>query len=136
MKDFLSRLHHQFVHVLDQGLNVLQANLCFQVFPRDQTSMLQALDVLSCNAHIDQLDLRADLFLRLLHSLLDGGDGAVNVGHYSSGDPHGFTSAVAQEFNFPKLVLASNEASDFGRSNVESDDDFVGVGVGLVLHHG
>ena len=57
MQDFLPRLHHQLVHVFYQRLDVRLVDLCLQILPSDEASVLQTFDVLPRDAHIDQSDL-------------------------------------------------------------------------------
>ena len=54
MEDFFSRLHDEFVHVLDEGFDVVLADLCFEVFPGDESAVLQTLDVLAGDADVDE----------------------------------------------------------------------------------
>ena len=136
MKDFLTGLHHQFVHVLDQRFDVSLPDFRFEVLPGDESTMLQALDVLTCDAHVHQSDLGADFLLGFLHRLFDGCHGAVDVGDNAARNPNGFTSAVTEEFDFAELVLLADETGNFGRTDVEADNNFCGGVLGLVVHHG
>ena len=127
VEDFFSRLHHELVHVLDEGFNVVLADLRFKVFPGDESAVLQALDVLAGDADVDEADLGADLLLSLLNRLLDGRHGAVDVGDHATRDTHRLAAAVAEQLDFAKLVFLPNEAGNLRGSDVEADNDFLGV---------
>ena len=71
VQDFFSRLHHELVHVLDEGFDVVLANLRFEVFSGDQSAVLETLDVLAGDADVHQADLGTHLLLSLLNGLLD-----------------------------------------------------------------
>ena len=136
MQDFLSRLHHQFVHVFNQCLDVRLVDLCLQILSSDEAAVLETFDVLTCDADIDQSDLGSHFLLSFLYGLLNGGHRAVDVGHDASRHAHRFTSAVAEQLNFAKLIFLTNEAGNLCGSDVEPDDDFFRVVGELVVHHG
>ena len=136
MQDFLSRLHHQFVHVFNQCLDVRLVDLCLQILSSDEAAVLETFDVLTCDADIDQSDLGSHFLLSFLYGLLNGGHRAVDVGHDASRYAHRFTSAVAEQLNFAKLIFLTNEAGNLRGTDVEPDDDFFRVVGELVVHHG
>ena len=136
VQDFFPGLHHELVHVLDEGFDVVLADFRFEVLPGDESAVLQTLDVLPRDAHVHQSDLGPHLLLGLLHGLLDGCHRAVDVGHDAARHAHRFTSAVAEQFNLAKLIFLTNEAGNFRGSDVETDDDLFRVVGELVVHHG
>ena len=98
--------------------------------------MLQAFDVLPRDAYVHQPNLCADFLFRFLNSLLDGGHRTIDVGHDATGNAHRLASTVAEKFNFSELVLLADETGNFGRANVEADNNFCRGVVRLIVHHG
>lgn len=69
----------------------------------------------------------SDLLLSFLNRLFDGRHGAVDVGNHAPRDTHRFAAAVAEQLDFAKLIFLANEAGNLRGSDVEADNDFLGV---------
>ena len=95
--------------------------------------MLEALDVLTGNADVDDLDADVGGLFRGLHRGTDGLDGLLDVGDDAPGDPYGFTAAIPDDLEFAVRIALAHDACNLGGSDVESNDDVLG---GVVLVHG
>ena len=133
VEDLLPRQHLELLHVLDELLDVLPVDFLLRLGPDQLSPMLQALNVLPRNAHVDHLDAHVGGLLGGFHGGPDGLDGLLDVGHHAAGHPDGFTPAIPDDLQLAMGILLAHDAGDFGGSDVESDDDVLG---GMVLVHG
>ena len=95
--------------------------------------MLQALDVLTGNADVDDLDADVGGLLGRFHGGADGLDGLLDVGDDTARHPDGFTLAIADDVQLAVGIFLADDARNLGRADVEADDDVLG---GVVLVHG
>ena len=96
----------------------------------DGTHVLDAADVLSGDADIDFGDWYAGLLGGCLHCLLDGTRGVLDVFDHAALDAFRGGLAEANDFDFVVLGTLTDEAGDFGCSDVESDYNVI-----LVVHN-
>ena len=130
VQDLLTRQHFELAHVVDELLYVTAGDFIIGLRADQLTPMLEALDVLPRDAHIDHFDPDIGRFLRRFNSRLDGLNGVLDVGYNATGDPDGFTFAIADDLQLAMGIFLAYDASDFGGADVESDNDvLMGVGV-------
>ena len=93
--------------------------------------MLQALDVLPRDAHVDNLDAHIGGLLGGFYGRAYGLNGVFDVGHDTAGNPDGFTLSVSNDFELAMGIFLAYDAGNLGGADVESDDDVL-VLIGIV----
>ena len=96
--------------------------------------MLQALDVLPCDADVDDLDGHAGIALRFFHGKPNGLHRALDVCDDTAVYTDRLAAAVAEDFDLAVCVLAADEAGNLRGTDVEAHDDFVMGWQGLLWH--
>jgi hypothetical protein len=84
----------------------------------------EAADVLTCNAYVNNTDVDAGLIACILDSLLNSLNGFVDVKDNTFHDTFAFSFAHTEHFELAKLVLAADNRTDLGCTDVEPNYDF------------
>ena len=127
--DVFARRESNVALLFDEAVDILALDIF--VFGRDddRAHVLDALDVLTGDADIDIVYSHTGLFGGSFHCFGDRGSRILDVFNYATLHTARFSLAKADDFDFSVFVALTDKTSDFGCSNVESDDD-----VFLVVH--
>lgn len=115
------------MHVLDQPVHVISADLTFHVVPRQDIPVLQTADMLPCNSHIYFADLHTSFCFSFFHRLANGFHCFVNVGYHPTHHAKAVSLAHAQHFDLAVFIHPANDRTDLGGTDIESGHDPVGV---------
>ena len=107
--------------ILQQTIHVLECDFVFRTADGDDTTALEALDVVAGNADIHRAHLDTGLPLGVGDGLLYGADGFINVRDRSTGHPLVLRLADAENVDAFIRVFRCDHCTDLGRPDVESD---------------
>ncbi len=116
--DFFAGHHGELVHVFGQSVQICILNHLLRILAGDVVRMLQAANVLAGNAHRHRLDGETGTLFGQFHRLFNGLNGLGDVHHHAALNAQARRRTVADDFNFPKLIVASNQGHNFGGSDV------------------
>jgi hypothetical protein len=102
--------------------------------PDDIPTGLKAFDMMSGDADIYFVDFEVGVrFDTVLHCLLDGTDGLIDVQHHTVLHSIAVCLSEAEDFEFTELVLPAGDGGDLGRPNVEPYDHGLFFRIGCIL---
>src|SRR5690625_5809084 len=87
MQYFITRRQYQFVHVIDQFVNVFFTDFIMRIVTGQNSMMAKAFYMLTCNHHMDYFDLTIDLALYDLDRFPDRGYGFLNIRNHTPSLP-------------------------------------------------
>src|ERR1700743_241333 len=124
MDDLLARRHHQVVHIFYQLVNILAANLSMQVFPGDQTAVLQTFDVLTSNTHVYYTYLHVRLRTGNVNCDSNTLYCFINVRYHTTGYACRFGFTDAQHLYLAVFTATPNNGTYLSSPDIQSYDDW------------
>ena len=118
--DFLSREHHQLVHLVDEFLQVVFPDHLFRVGTGNVVAVLEGTDMLTGYADGNRADTQAAAGFGLFHRLLNGLYGLGDVVNHPAVHPQALGAPDAHHLDLPVLVLLPDDGDNLGGADIQS----------------
>ena len=119
VQNFVAGRQHQFVHVVNETLNVFVRNFRVVVVTGKDATVLQTLDVLTRNADVDARKFRLGVAFSRLDGFRNGIDRFFDVGYDATHDANAFNFSDAEDFEFAVFIFATSNGAHFSCANVQ-----------------
>src|SRR5699024_10816162 len=118
MQDLITRRQYQFVHVIDQLVDIILTDLIMSIVPGQDPMMTKAFDMLAGDADMHHLDLSVDLMFYNLNGFTDGIHRLFNVGYHSTAHPVTRHFSYTEDLKLAMLILYAGHSTYFCGSDV------------------
>ena len=127
MDNILAGIEEHIMLLFDEAVDILL--LDETLFGRNNhgSHVLLALDMLASDAHIDLCNLDASLLRCHIDGPRNGFGGVLDIFHHTAFHTFRVGLAETDDFNFVALGATTDEACNFCRSDVETDDNVVKI---------
>jgi hypothetical protein len=100
MNNLVAWRQHEFEHVVHNAINIAVGNFRVIAFAGQDATVLQAFDVLACNANVHGVKFHAGIAFADFYCIADSADGFFNIGDNAA--------QYACTFNFAYIPMISS----------------------------